>query len=429
MLGGASRWGESCTRADIDAYQLARLRETVAWARERGPFYRAFLADHAVPATLEDFRRLPFTTAQDLCHDPLGFLCVSQSEIRRVVTLETSGTTGTPKRLFFTAGDLETTLDFFHHGLSLMAGPGDSILIMLPGTVPDSVGDLLMRAAPRLGATAHVHGMASNPLRAAEAMECLRPDLVIGVPVQLLAVARAARSAGLSIGPLKSVLLCTDYSADSIVRELEQAWDAKVFQHWGMTEMGYGGGVQCAAHDGYHLQEADFLFEIIDPSSGAPLPHGETGEVVLTTLTRQGMPLIRYRTGDLSRFIPSPCPCGWPIHRLDRVRCRLCTQVDIGNGRMIAMSQLDEALLGTAGLNDFSATLVTGQPNRLRIAALPPFPRADGTATDAVHGALLRLEAIRKAVAAGDLVIEASLLTWPLPFTRAKRVIAVEGWP
>lgn len=428
MLGGAARWGASCGRAGIEAYQLARLRESVTWARERSPFYRAALAAHPVPETLADLNRLPFTSAQDLCDDPLRFLCVSQSEIRRVVTLETSGTTGVPKRLFFTAEDLETTLNFFHHGLSLMAGPGDIVLVMLPGSVPDSVGDLLARAAPRLGATGRVHGPVVDPLAAARAMARHRPDLVVGVPLQLLAVARAAQAAGLSLAPVKSVLLCTDYAAEGVVGALEQAWDAEVFQHWGMTEMGYGGGVHCADHAGYHLQEADFLFEIIDPVSGVPLPLGATGEVVLTTLSRRGMPLIRYRTGDLSQLLPEPCRCGWPLRRLDRVRGRLCAQARLGAGRVIAMSHLDEALLAAAGVNDFSATLVTGSPSRLRIAAAPSSPD-DTLVAERVAKALSRVDAVRQAVADGDVVIEVTVLHQPPPFTRAKRAIVVTDTP
>jgi len=117
MLGGAAQWGDGADRPAISAWQFARLKETVAWARERSLFYRVRLDGYPEPESLEQLRYLPFTTPQDLCGDPLRFLCVSQSAVRRVVTLETSGTTSAPKRLFFTDDDLETTLNFFHRGL------------------------------------------------------------------------------------------------------------------------------------------------------------------------------------------------------------------------------------------------------------------------------------------------------------------------
>ncbi len=105
-----------------------------------------------------------------------------------------------------------------------------------------------------------------------------------------------------------------------------------MFNHYGMTEMGLGGGVDCRALTGYHLREADLYFEIVDPVDGRPLPDGEPGEVVFTTLTRRGMPLIRYRTGDLARFLPGSCPCGTVLRRLDHVQGRLAGRVKVGGG-------------------------------------------------------------------------------------------------
>jgi phenylacetate-CoA ligase len=94
---------------------------------------------------------------------------------------------------------------------------------------------------------------------------------------------------------------------------------------YGMTEMVFGGAVQCEARSGYHMREADLYFEIVDPVRGHSVPDGEIGEIVFTTLTRIGMPLIRYRTGDLSRFIPEPCPCGSSLRRLDKIAGRIAS--------------------------------------------------------------------------------------------------------
>ena len=102
-----------------------------------------------------------------------------------------------------------------------------------------------------------------------------------------------------------------------------------------MTEMGLGGGVQCSARQGYHLREADLYFEIVDPHSGEPLPEGELGEVVFTTLTREGMPLIRYRTGDLSRFLPGQCPCGTLLRSMESIRQRVAGNLELAGGRLL----------------------------------------------------------------------------------------------
>jgi phenylacetate-coenzyme A ligase PaaK-like adenylate-forming protein len=121
--------------------------------------------------------------------------------------------------------------------------------------------------------------------------------------------------------------------------------------------MGLGGGVECQARRGYHLREADLYLEVIDPIHGRTVPEGEYGEVVFTTLTRRGMPLIRYRTGDISRFIPEDCPCGTVLRTLEKVRRRVGNQVDLGNGHCLTMADLNEALFPIDGVLNFTASL------------------------------------------------------------------------
>ncbi|MDR3518184.1 MAG: AMP-binding protein [Azospirillaceae bacterium] len=425
--------GQTLRRDDIEDYQRRCLGETLAWVRQRSPFYRHHLG--AAADTLPNvaaLASLPFTTAGDLQVDALRFLCVSQSAVQRVVTSESSGTTGQPKRLFFTAADQEITIDFFHHGLSLMAGAGDSILIMLPGASPGSVGDLLVTAARRLGAKPVVFGFVRDPCAAVEAVMRCRAHLVIGLPVQMLAVARQGRALGRRIDTLKTVLLCSDFVAESVVGELEREWGADVFQHWGMTELGYGGGVECAAHRGYHLQELDFLFEIVDPRTGQSITNGGLGEIVVTTLTRRGMPLIRYRTGDLSRFLPEPCPCGSPLRRFERIAARKSGRVALGGDLEITIGDLDEVLLGRAGLADFSVRLSPGEPACLSITASQAlangFGRRDGAALKlAIYAALEAVPAIRQARYAGLLTVQIQVQPEPLPPSRGKRVITVDA--
>ena len=365
------------TRSALVAAQMARLRETVALAQERSPFYRRQLAgiDAASLASPEDLRHLPFTTPTDLRRNDPPLLCVSQSEIRRVVTLETSGTSGPPKRLFFTADDQEATLDFFHHGMALPALAGDRVLILFPGERPGSVGDLLASALRRLDAQPILAGWPADPAATAALLRREQPDVVAGAPVPMLAV---ARHGALDTPPLRvrSVLLSSDHVAASLRASIAALWGCEVFEHYGMTEMGLGGGVDCAAHTGYHMREGELLIEIVDPATGTPTAPGEAGEVVFTTLTRRGLPLIRYRTGDRSRLLPGACACGSPLARLDRIHGR------IGGGRPIGdadptMAELDETLFGLDEVIDFAATLCPGTPPTLHLeishlGALPP---------------------------------------------------------
>ena len=342
----------------LEVFQLDHLNRTLAHVRKNSPFYRQRLRD--VPdRPLTDLRQivdLPMTTAEDMRRHHLDMLCVSHGEVTRVVTMQTSGTTSSPKRLYFTEADLECNIDFFHHGLTCMVGPGQSVLIMLPSTTPDSVGDQLKRAAARIPVTGHIHWPVVDLEQILNMIADLQINCLAGAPAQIFALCRHAQYARrLSPNPIKSILLTTDYVPQVVVDDIRRAWGCKVFEHYGMSEMGLGCALECDVHHGYHIREADLLLEIIDPDSGAPLPGGVEGEVVFTTLTRQAMPLIRYRTGDRAAWLEAPCPCGTVMRRLGKVRGRIA---DLSSTRTsLSMPQLDETILSLPGIYSFQATL------------------------------------------------------------------------
>ena len=177
-----------------------------------------------------------------------------------------------------------------------------------------------------------------------------------GMPAQLLWLAKCSTMRGMARPRVESVLSSRPHveSRSPCGRE---AWGCELYDHYGMTEMGLGGGVECQAHSGYHPREADLYLEIVEPSTGRLLPDGERGEVVFTTLTRRGMPLIRYRTGDLGRFIAEPCPCGTRLKTLEHVKSRVDGVVSLAEGCLLTLADLDEALFPIEGLLGFKATL------------------------------------------------------------------------
>jgi phenylacetate-coenzyme A ligase PaaK-like adenylate-forming protein len=304
-------------------------------------------------ASLDELSQFPFTTPEDIRQNPLPFVCVSQNDIQRIVTLQSSGTTGEPKRIFFTADDQELTIDFFGVGMSTLTESGERVMILLPGETPGSVGDLLRIGLERKGVHPIPYGMVRDPFHALETMENQQADCLVGSPTQVLSLAR--RWNPKNKAP-RTILLSTDYVPSAIVRELEKIWGCEVFHHYGATEMGLGGGVECEAHHGYHLRDADMLFEIVNPETGEPVPDGEYGEVVFTTLTRRGMPLIRYRMGDRSRFIVDECPCGTKLRTMEKVRGRFSGFVRMGE-ETLKLPDFDEALFPIPGLLNFSITV------------------------------------------------------------------------
>jgi len=391
----------------LEDYQLRRVNEIIDYARSNTPFYHrrlASLPDEPL-SDLSDIVRIPFTNPSDLSDNPLSFLAVRQDDIARIVTLRTSGSSGEAKRIFFTEGDLELTVDFFHHGMSTLVRPGQRVAVLLPGERPDSVGDLLLRGLQRMDVHTLVYGPVTNPLHAAEAIASFGAHCLVGIPTQVLAVARSRIGAAIGIGSIESVLLSTDYVPRAIAKTLEQVWGCRVFNHYGMTEMGLGGGVECEALDGYHLREADLYFEVVDHETGEPCPDGAIGEVVFTTLTRQGMPLIRYRTGDIARIIPQPCPCGSVLRRMERVRGRWNGAVQLGSNCILTLSGMDEALFRLPGLLDYRATVSKGINGSFRLAIDVHKSEGGGPTDREVLNALNNVDAIGKGIAGANLEI------------------------
>jgi phenylacetate-coenzyme A ligase PaaK-like adenylate-forming protein len=249
---------------------------------------------------------------------------------------------------------------------------------------------------------------------------------MIGLPVQMLAIAlQRGELARRVFGRLRAIVLCSDHVAESLVRTIRQATGCDIFEHYGSTEMGLGGGVDCHAHAGYHLREADLYFEIVSPTTCKPLADGQMGEVVFTTLGRAGMPLIRYRTGDLARIIPGRCSCGSPLRRMERVRNRVDSHVDLGPKSSITLAELDEVFFAIPGVHDFDAVLLTGKPNEIQVRVYVTGPR-DRILAD-IERALESVPAISNAQATGELHVKVLLLDQPLPVTGAKRKIGVRS--
>lgn len=421
---------ETLAAEAIAEYQLRAIRQTVDWARRKSSFYASHLAGFPAgwPCSLAEFAQAPLTSPADIVERGHELLCVAQSEISRVVSLESSGTSGMRKRIFFAAEDQELALEFFAHGVASMAAHGDRMLIALPGERDGSVGFQLARGIARAGIVPIPHGFSFDPSATILRMDEEKATLLIGLPVQMLAVAlQRGKVARRVFRRLRSIVLCSDHVPQSLAQRIRQATGCEIFEHYGSTEMGLGGGVDCHAHAGYHLREADLYFEVVSPPSVKPLADAQVGELVFTTLGRFGMPLIRYRTGDLARILPGPCTCGSPLRRLARVQSRIDAAVALGSKGSITIAALDEALFAIPEVYDFAAELAPGNPNELRLriygsqASQDLAPRAER--------ALMQQPAIAANCAAGELRFNVLLQGQPFPVTGAKRKIEVHSLP
>ena len=321
--------GTALTREALERWQLAKLRETLGFVIEHSSFYREKLGGAGALSidSVDGLAGLPFTTPGELAENGPRMVCVPASEVSRIVTLQaTSGTTGPPKRVWFTEADQELMVDYIHHGLRVMTGPGDVFLVLMPCERPGSVGDLVAIGVERIGSRAiRIGPIPQGGERDEEILALMqREGVTTGLATAPTAARLAAKTSSGSVirKKMKSILLSAQFVSETDRAFIEDAWGCRVYEHYGMTEMGLGGAMACGARGaggGYHPREADLLFEVVDPVSGEVLPEGERGEIVFTTLTRRAMPLIRYRTGDFSRWLPEPCPCGSVLRRLGRV--------------------------------------------------------------------------------------------------------------
>ncbi len=326
------------TREGLEELQLNRLNETLARLKVRGGFYKDY------PEKLEclsDLQKLPFTTAQMLSEHPGKFLLTSQSEVSRIISGATSGTTGPAKRVFYTAQDTEHTVGFFAAGISEMLSEGEKCLIAFPFTGPFGLGDLIAQAVERLGAVPIKAGFGQSWGELTALVNQSQPETYIGFPVTLLSLVRMYGD----YFPIKRALVSGDACPKSVMDELEKTLGSKLYPHYGSRECGLGGAVTCPAFEGMHLRENHIIPEIID-EQGNVLPDGEYGELVITTIGAEAMPLIRYRTGDFTRILPQ-CPCGGVTRRIDTVSRREGS---------ISIEELDSALFRIPELVDYRAS-------------------------------------------------------------------------
>ena len=330
-------------RETIEGIQLKKLNRLLERERLRGGFYR----DAAERLrTLDGLADLPFTTDEDLARYSGGLLLTSQSAVQRVISDATSGTTGESKRVFYTENDLENTVRLYMAGLGELIFPGGVTLIFFPFSGPFGLGELIAEAVTRLGAKPLRAGSSLSYGEMAALMESEKPDTFVGMPVQLLSLLRVCGR-----GSLRRALVSGDACPPSVIAACETLLGTRLFPHYGSREMGMAGAVTCPAHEGMHLRENMVIAEIVD-GEGRRLPDGETGELVITTIGMEALPLIRYRTGDYTRILPEPCPCGCSLLRLDGVR---------RGGEEGRMAELDDALFSIGELVDLRAVRRDGK--------------------------------------------------------------------
>jgi len=340
---------ELLSREELDAIQLVRLRGAVERAR-RSPHYARALAGVTPDSirTLADVRRLPLTTKQDLRDNyPYGLLT---EPVERMVRLHaSSGTTGNPTVIFYTQNDVDTWAALMARCMH-MAGvrPGDRFQNMSGyGLFTGGLG--FHYGSERLGCLTIPAG-AGNTARQIKLITDMHVTVLHIIPSYALYFAGALEQMGIDPAdkerwPVRIAMIGAEPHTEEVRRKIEEMLHLRAFNSYGLSEMnGPGVAFECPHQCGMHVWEDAFLVEIVDPETLEPVPDGEVGEIVMTTLTREGMPILRYRTRDLSRFVPGPCACGRVHRRLDRIKGRADDMIII-KGVNIYPMQIEQVLM------------------------------------------------------------------------------------
>lgn len=325
-------------------WQQEKLKALLQYSRRNSKFYGDKFHDDC------NLTELPFTSPSDITNDPFAFLAIPQNLVVRVTTLANSGTTRLKKRIFFSKADLERTKDFFAAGMSTMTCKGEKAQILISNRTENSLGSLLKESLSRIGVIPEISGAIKTVSHAIEVSR--DADCLIGMPAELFYMSRTAPD----LRP-KSVLLAADYIPQTVIDNIKETWKCNVFSHYGHTEFGFGCAVDCEQHDGYHLRDADLIVEIINPETGNPVSPGECGEIVITTISNEAMPLIRYRTGHISRIKNKPCSCGGLLPRLGKIEGRIENNLPVGDGNTLNINQLDEIIFTDPFVRGFEAWL------------------------------------------------------------------------
>jgi len=345
---------ETMDRAELSKLQAARLGETLERAR-KSPHYKRCFEEMGLEIgrirTVADVERLPLTTKEDLRENwPYGFLACSRDELIRMHS--SSGTTGRATVVFHTASDIEAWANLVARSMYMTGIRRSDVFqnMMTYGLFTGGLG--FHYGAEKIGALVIPAG-AGNSKRQIQLMRDFETTAIHIIPSYALHLSSVFAEVG--VDPRRDTKLRTAFigaepHSEKMRRKIEELYGFRAFNSYGISEMnGPGVAFECPEQKGMHIWEDNFIVEIIDPVTLKPVPEGEEGELVMTTLLREGMPVLRYRTKDLTRIIPGPCPCGRTHRRIDRIKGRTDDMM-ILKGVNIFPIQIEKKLMEIEGV-------------------------------------------------------------------------------
>jgi phenylacetate-CoA ligase len=344
---------EQMDRSDLEALQLERLNTVLERVFTHVPTYRRKFEEAEVSyhlESLDELARLPFTVKDDLrAAYPYGMFAAPMREIVRIHS--SSGTTGQVSVVGYTAGDIGRWADLMARTIAAAGGTADDIIQVAYGYGLFTGGLGAHYGAERLGsATIPISG--GNTKRQVQVLKDFGVTMLACTPSYALLLGETALEMGIDIRdlPLRAGIFGAEPWSESMRHQIEETLGITAIDIYGLSEvLGPGVAAECTHQCGLHVNEDHFIIEIVDPATLQPVPDGQQGEVVFTTLTKEGIPVIRYRTRDISRIIPGECECGRTFRRLERVTGRSDDMLII-RGVNVYPSQIEQVLMDIPGV-------------------------------------------------------------------------------
>lgn len=354
---------ETMNREDLHNLQASRLQQTVSNIYQNVPFYQELFEQHGVKPqdikNAEDVQKLPFTTKTALRdHYPFNMFAVPMKKVVRLHA--SSGTTGKPTVVGYTRQDIDTWAELVARMVSA-AGVSEEDVAQVSfgyGLFTGAFG--LHYGLEKVGATV-VPSSTGNTEKQIMLMQDFGTTALIGTPTYALHIAEVARGMGIdprSLG-VKTGLFGSEAWTESMREEIERVWGLFATDNYGLSEIiGPGVAGECRERKGMHISEDHFLVEVINPETGEPVPDGQEGELVITSLTKEALPIIRYRTRDITVKTSEPCACGRTHARIRKVSGRTDDML-IVSGVNVFPSQIEDVLLKIAGVAPHYQIIVT----------------------------------------------------------------------
>ena len=373
---------ETMPRKELEAMQLERLKKTINIAANT-TFYKKRFAENHITAdnikSLDDLRRIPFTTKQDLRDNyPFGLVAGNLKDAIRINS--SSGTTGHPTVVVYSRRDIDTWANQMARSM-YMVGTRDTDVFQNTSGYGMFTGGLgFQYGAEKLGCMT-IPAAAGNSKRQIMFIQDFQTTCIHAIPSYASRLAEVFKEEGLdpTKTTLKTFFIGAEPHTDEQRKKIEKMFNVKAYNSFGMTEMnGPGVAFECKEQNGMHIWEDGYIIEIVDPKTLEPVPDGEWGEMVLTTINRDMMPLLRYRTRDVTRILPGPCPCGRTHKRFDRIFGRT-DDMFIIKGVNVYPMQIEKILMQYKGLgSNYLITLYTEDDNDLMTVEV----ELDGLDTD-----------------------------------------------